>query len=103
VVAGWSGNAQFAEMSNDVLMCEGAGPDQTAKDDCWAAVVRYMSCNIRYEEEGFGPCHDTYYEAEPITAYTSTGPPAFIANGTEELIPVLSAQDLDPPEGSAQH
>ena len=92
VVGGWSGPTFFANMHDlgeeELLACNGADtPADVAS--CWQAVVRYLACDIGQHTEG-DACWQLYEDAEPYRAYTSDGPPAFVANSTAELVNILN-------------
>lgn len=91
VVSGWSGNAHFAEMSSGQLYCNGA-PTPGLRGSCWGAVIRYIGCDIRDLPDT--NCRPKYLAAQPIDAYAASGPPAFIANSNDELVNILTAENL---------
>ena len=95
VVGGWSGPTYFGDMDpgqDELFLCDGAWT-QEEQASCWQAVIRYTSCDINGAPVG-GACWQKYEAAEPIEAYTSTGPPAFIANSDEEMVNILNQSDF---------
>src|SRR5262249_52314770 len=83
--------------------CDGASGAPGAPDQCWAAVVQYLGCDIRTSPDP--ACGAAYTAASPAQIYSATGAPAFVANADDELLDLTDAEDLSARLGqlSVQH
>jgi acetyl esterase/lipase len=86
-VGGWSSNNELGRMTNGEYTCD----ESPNYNYCWTGVKKYQDCDIRDGDPG---CASRYTEASPRPTYTSSGPPVFIANADDEIMPLLQATDL---------
>jgi len=77
-VVSWSGPQDMAELYRD-------GP-QNAK----SAVEAFTDCH-----GGVDACADILREVSPVTYVDASDPPLFFANGTNELVPLPQATEMD--------
>lgn len=74
-------------------MCDQIG-NQEGIDTCWDDNITYMQSELDEGDWCLGGTPDNWSDASPICQVDGNAPPAFIINGTNEVSPLVGADDF---------
>lgn len=83
-IVSWSGPPDLSEVYRD------------AAKDAVDGVVNFTNCH-----DGLPACQEIFDKASPLTYVDKDDPPLFFANGTDELVPLVGALELNQALGKA--